>query len=171
MINNYISHKHKSYKLISFTLIEVIMTILILSIISVYTIPRLANIDNFKISIFLRQVYSSLMYAQEIAMGSGCHVSVNINSNNLELKLRNNCQNGDFSRNIQDPFYKKDYYIQNVPNNVYLTTNNFPIYFDHNGQIRLISTNNIAIASLTITANNLQEIIYINGENGLISKQ
>ncbi len=143
-------------------------TILILGIISIYSIPRLMNVSSFKTSIFLKQLSNSLIYAQDIAMGSGCHIEINIASNSLTLKLRNNCKNGDFTRDIQDPFYKNTYYIQNAPNNTTLSTNNFPIYFDHNGQARLISTNNITNANLTITGNNLQETIYIYGENGSI---
>jgi hypothetical protein len=126
------------------------------------------NISSFKTSIFFKQLSNSLIYAQDMAIGSGCHVKINITSSSLTLKSRDNCKSGDFNRDIQDPFYKKNNYIQNAPNNTNLSTNNFPIYFDHNGQARLISTNNITNANLTITGNNLQETIYIYGENGSI---
>lgn len=169
MVNNYSLHYYKPYKSISFTLIEITMTILIVSIITTYAITRLADLNGFKTVLFFKQVHSSLTYAQDMAMSSGCHIAINVTLNSLELKLRNSCQSGDFLLNIQDPFYRKDYYIQNAPNNVNLATNNFPIYFDHNGQARLTSTNNVINANLTITGKNLQETIYINGENGSIN--
>ena len=149
---------------------EITTTILIIGIISIYAVPRLMNISSFKTSIFLKQLSNSIIYAQDMAIGSGCHVEINITSNSLTLKLRNNCKSGDFTRDIQDPFYKKNNYIQNTPNNTNLSTNNFPIYFDHNGQARLISTNNIVNANLTITGENLQKTIYIYGENGSIEQ-
>lgn len=159
---------YKTYKATSFTLIEIVMSILILSILSVYSIPRLMNFHTFKASIFFKQIYNSILYAQEKAIGSGCHVEINVTPYSLTLKLRSNCRTGEFSADIQDPFYRKSYYMQNTPNDTTLSNNNFPIYFDHNGQARLTSTDVISTASVTINGPDLQETIYINGDNGSV---
>jgi hypothetical protein len=49
-----------------------------------------------------------------------------------------------------------------------MTYTNFPLYFDQNGQGKLVSNNNITNATLTVTGGGINTITNIKGAQGQI---
>ncbi len=71
-----------------FTLIELVMIILVLSILAVYVAPKF-DITIFRNSNFLLQAKSSIRYAQKQAVASGCNVELNINASGCNVEWSN----------------------------------------------------------------------------------
>lgn len=66
------------------SLIELIIVIVLVSILSVYAIPKL-NIDNFRETGFSQQAKATIRYAQKLALVTGCDVSVSITAAGCNL--------------------------------------------------------------------------------------
>ncbi len=71
-----------------FTLIELVMTLLLIGILAVYAAPKL-DISFFRNTNFFLQAISSIRYAQKQAIASGCHVEVNINASACNVAWSN----------------------------------------------------------------------------------
>ena len=71
-----------------FSLVELIVVIMILSILAVYAIPRL-NLDFFRETGFIQQAEASIRYAQKMAIASGCEVDVSITAAACNLNWNN----------------------------------------------------------------------------------
>lgn len=67
-----------------FTLIELVITLLVVGILAAIAIPRL-DITGFRERGFVQQSLAAVRYAQKQAIGSGCHVEVNITSAGCNL--------------------------------------------------------------------------------------
>lgn len=72
-------HKHDG-----FTLVELIVVILLVSILSVFVAPKL-NLLGFRESGFVQQAKSMIRLGQKLAITTGCNVDVFIDSNNCTL--------------------------------------------------------------------------------------
>jgi len=68
-----------------FTLVELIMTVVIVGILAVFAVPRFFDADVFKSRGFADQVQASLRYAQKIAIAQHRFVCVTIAGNSLSL--------------------------------------------------------------------------------------
>ena len=62
-----------------FTLFELIVVLLIVSILAAFVAPKI-NLATFKQTGFYQQAFSAIRYAQKQAIASGCTVNVTINS-------------------------------------------------------------------------------------------
>ena len=157
------------YKQYGFTLIELILTIVLTVILAGHTLPKLFNYNTFKQILFTKGTYSTLYYAQSLAIGSGCHVAVNAKTSSISLRLRNNCTTGSFVTVVQDPSNISKTYLKQVPKGISLYYTNFQIYFDQNGQARSIYNNNTVTATITISDRNTNNTITIEGSKGAIN--
>lgn len=70
-----------------FTLVELIMTMVIVGIISVVAIPRLFGADVFKSRGFADQVQASLRYAQKVAIAQHRYVCAAFTTNSITLTI------------------------------------------------------------------------------------
>src|SRR3989338_2309849 len=68
-----------------FTLVELIMTMVIVGILAVFAAPRFFGADIFKSRGFADQIQASLRYAQKIAIAQRRNVCVTIAGNSLSL--------------------------------------------------------------------------------------
>lgn len=68
-----------------FTLIELIVVILLISILAAFMIPKL-ELDAFRETGFVQQATAALRYGQKQAIGSGCEVNVSIASSGCTLQ-------------------------------------------------------------------------------------
>jgi len=71
-----------------FTLIELVMTLLLIGILAVYAAPKL-DISFFRNTNFFLQAISSIRFAQKQAIASGCHVEINIALSNCSVSWSN----------------------------------------------------------------------------------
>lgn len=72
------------YKISGFTLMELIVVIVLLGILAAFAYPRL-NILGYQQAGFLQQSLAAIRYAQQQAIGSGCHVQVSIQTTGCNL--------------------------------------------------------------------------------------
>lgn len=155
-------------KIFALSLIELILSILLTALIAYNVVPRFFNAVIFRQNLFVQNATSSLLYAQNLAMGSGCHISVTLTTTTMTLNLRSGCTTGTFTNTVQDPSNIANSFVKTVPTGVTLTNTNFPLYFDQNGQGRLVSTNNTTNATLNVTGSGLTTTINIKGNTGQI---
>jgi MSHA pilin protein MshC len=69
-----------------FTLVELVMTIVILGILSATALPKFFSISAFQERGLSDDTLSAIRYAQKLAVASGCNVQVVISANQFALK-------------------------------------------------------------------------------------
>lgn len=87
-----------------FTLIELIVVLLVLSILAAFALPRMFRFNTFQVRAAYDETAGALRYAQKLAVASGCDVQVVINSSGYHLQQRSGaiavgaaCPTGSFS--------------------------------------------------------------------------
>ncbi len=149
----------------AFTIIDLIFTITIVGVIGINVVPRFLQASAFNQKVFVQQVINALAYAQNLAIGTGCHIAVNTTYTNITFNLRQNCTAGAFNLSVFDPENINNAFVVTAPYNISITTINFPIYFDTNGLVNSIVTGAATNAILNINS----QTISIIGNTGLIS--
>ena len=71
-----------------FSLVELVVVIVLVSILAVYAIPRL-DLDIFRESGYAQQAAAAIRYAQKQAIASGCEIDVAITAAGCNLKWNN----------------------------------------------------------------------------------
>jgi prepilin-type N-terminal cleavage/methylation domain-containing protein len=155
-----------NYKANAFSLIELIFAIALIAIIGVSAVSRFLRSDQFKQTLFVKQVISSLSYIQNLAISSGCHISVNASYSSISFNLRQNCTTGIFNQSVFDPKNMNNLFVLNAPSNIAIAFTNFPVYFDTDGLARRVSNSSIVDAMLNINGN----VIVITGNTGFIGQ-
>ena len=69
-----------------FTLIELVMTILVLSILASSALPRFFDLSGYQQRGFFDDTLNAVRYAQKLAVATGCNVQFSISSNQYTLK-------------------------------------------------------------------------------------
>lgn len=136
-------------------MIELVLILVIIGILSAYAIPRFFNPTAFNERFYYDSVKSLLRSAQKMSIASGCHTQVNATTNNIHATQRASCTTGGFTISIQ---------AITVSDDIALTTNNFPIYFNSLGQA--INSTNDVVTDGSININS--RTITIVGNTGLI---
>ncbi len=121
-----------------FTLIEMVMTLVIISILSVTALPRFFSTLTFQKSVYSAEILNTLRYARKLAVASGSHIQVTLTPTSIILQRRiegPNCTTGTGFFPISDPADRSGTYVKQAPGAVSLTfTGNWPLYFDALGQ-------------------------------------
>jgi len=137
-----------------FTLIELVLVLVIVSILSVTAIPRFFDALNFSARNFYDETLNSFRYAQKIAIVMGCDVQVATTANSVKLLLRSNCRAGNFTLPLQDPGSGQPF-IKIAPSNVTITSVDMPIYFDRVGRAHKnagqLTNSSLVLAGKTIS--------------------
>lgn len=71
-----------------FTLVELVITMLILGIVSVYVAPKFFSLNDYRERTAYDEVAGAVRYAQKFAVASGCDVQVHIAGNSYALQQR-----------------------------------------------------------------------------------
>lgn len=94
-----------------FTIIELTMVIVIISIIGAVAMPRFQDNNDFKARQFTDNTISALRYAQKLAIAAGCHVQISFTTTGYTLKQRSgNCTDtgNSFDVDVVDPTFSPD---------------------------------------------------------------
>ena len=93
-----------SYK--GFTLVELVLVILLLSIISAIAIPKFFSTNDYQVRAAYDETVNAVRYAQKLAVASGCDVQVQLTTSGYALQQRaSSCNSGDFVNiSAQHPF-------------------------------------------------------------------
>jgi MSHA pilin protein MshC len=94
-----------------FTLVESVMTLVILGIISAVALPKFFQLSSYQERVFFDDTLAAIRYAQKLAVATGCNVQVNIAGNAFYLKQpgaldRSRCASttaADFTRDVAHP--------------------------------------------------------------------
>lgn len=136
-----------------FTLIELVITIVILGIISATAAPKFFNYTLYQQKLFFDDTLNAIRYAQKLAVVTACNVNVTISNNQFTLLRpadRTHCTSttsSDFTLNVTRPGSGESVY-QGSLSGVSLTSSS--IFFTAKGT---------ASANLTLLVGNQQIII------------
>ncbi len=99
-----------------FTLIELVTTLLLLSIIGVVAFARLGSFGNIEPRAFYQDTVTALQYAQKLAVGTGCNVQARLTSSQYSLTQRDtDCSTGGYNLNVVTPANRAAIYSANAP--------------------------------------------------------
>lgn len=140
-----------------FTLVELIMTLVIIGILAAVVGPRFFDRKVFDERLFFEESVSAVRYAQKLAVASGCLTQVSLGAGGYHLRRAANCTSGAFSAEVQGPDGQTPFANTEVPTGVSVSATNFPVAFDSLGRPS-------SAASATIGAFNLSVI----PETGLV---
>ena len=134
-----------------FSLVELVAIIVLIAILAVVAYPRMGSQANFSGATFRQELLSAALYAQNLAIASGCEVqfSVDVTADSYQLLERsggNNtrCGSGAFATAVFNPAQGSASYNGNAPTGVDITAGT-SLYFDSLG-----ASNNTAAEGITL---------------------
>ncbi len=86
-----------------FSLFELIIVIVLLSILSVYSLSRLFDREDFAARGFFDDTVNAVRFAQKLAISTGCEVRVAINASDYQLLQSSTCSASDFVNPVANP--------------------------------------------------------------------
>lgn len=149
---NHQRHVVCGFAMRGFTLIELIMTMVIIGILAVYAAPRFLDSSVFQSRGFSDQVQASLSYAQKVAIAQNRNVCIDIASNTLTLSLV--CGGGALPS-----LSGGSGYVIKAPNGIAVTTTRFT--FDAIGRPSTAQ-------SIAVTGSGMTTTIIVEAETGYV---
>ncbi|WIX01622.1 type II secretion system protein [Pseudomonas sp. AR5] len=140
-----------------FTLVELIMTLVIIGILAAVVGPRFFDRKVFDERLFFEETVSAVRYAQKLALASGCLTQVSLGAGGYRLRRAANCTSGGFSAEVQGPDGQTPFANTEVPAGVSVSTTNFPVVFDSLGRPSGAASATIGAFTFSVT-----------GETGLV---
>ena len=113
-----------------FTLVELIMTLVIIGVLAAVVGPRFFDRKVFDERLFFEETVSAVRYAQKLALASGCLTQVNLDAGGYRLRRAANCASGDYIAEVQGPDGQTPFANTEVPAGVSVSATNFPVVFD-----------------------------------------
>jgi len=86
-----------------FTLVELILVIVLLSILSAVALPRFFGRSDFDERVFFDDTLNAIRYAQKVAVATGCQTQVVILGNSYTLLREDNCNGTSPTFSNKDP--------------------------------------------------------------------
>lgn len=112
-----------------FTLVEMIVTLIIIALIAAVSGPVFFNINTFRESGFYDETVSALRYAQKYAVASHCTVRVQTTATGFTLfrpAAVGNCNTpGSYTTPLTDPSGNATTFTRTAPNGITLTAADF----------------------------------------------
>jgi MSHA pilin protein MshC len=108
-----------------FTLVELIMTIMIVGILAAVSGPLFFNVQTFQERGFFDETLSAMRYAQKYAVASHCTVRVTFGANGFALDrpaAAAACTSGPFGTPLEDPSGNAATFTRTAPSGITLTT-------------------------------------------------
>lgn len=115
-----------------FTLVELVVVLVLLSVLGAVGMPRFFNQQTFIEWGFTDEVTAALRYAHKLAIASGCDTAVIMASGSYELKQRATCDGGNFTQAVLLPGGSSSGYTGIVPSGI--TLSGIDLYFDASGR-------------------------------------
>ncbi len=135
-----------------FTLVELIMTLVIVGILAAVVGPRFFDRKVFDERLFFEETVSAVRYAQKLALASGCLTQVSLGAGGYRLRRAANCTSGGFSAEVQGPDGQTPFANTEVPAGVSVSTTNFPVVFDSLGRPSGAASATIGAFTFSVTA-------------------
>lgn len=117
-----------------FTLIELVVTMVLIGIMAAVALPRFFDATAFHSRGFYDEVIQAARYGQKFAVASGCDVELSISGGSFALHQRaDSCTSGAFTRAVPHPA-GSDAFAGSAPSGVTLTATKSSIVFDSLGR-------------------------------------
>lgn len=154
-----------------FTLIELIMVMVIITVLSVSVMPRFFDNSTYLYRTFYNQSLSAAQYAKTMAVGSGCAVRFTIDSSGFNLKGDNNCLNLSSPSYTADVWYPGEgqwsYVSSALPSGMSVSPASAVIDFTADG--RAFSGGSLLTTqSITLSTSEITRVISIDGETAYV---
>ncbi|MFG3452624.1 type II secretion system protein [Stutzerimonas stutzeri] len=135
-----------------FTIVELVMTIVIMGILAAVVGPRFFDRKVFDERLFFEETVSAVRYAQKLALASGCLTQVNLDAGGYRLRRAANCVSGAYSAEVQGPDGQIPFANAEVPAGVPVSATNFPVVFDSLGRPSSAASATIGAFTFSVTA-------------------
>ncbi|PHS68900.1 MAG: hypothetical protein COB23_08290 [Methylophaga sp.] len=99
-VKNGAENQYYSRHQIGFTLIELILVIVILSILSATALPRFFSNQGFNERALFDDTLNAIRYAQKLAVATGCQTRFSVNENSYSVLREDTCGSGLFAGNL-----------------------------------------------------------------------
>jgi MSHA pilin protein MshC len=152
-------HRHRG-----FTLVEMIVTLIIIALIAAVSGPVFFNVNTFRESGFYDETVSAVRYAQKYAVASGCTVRVQTTATGFTLyrpAAVANCNTlGSYTTPLTDPSGNATTFTRTAPSGVALSAADFAFTASGSASVS---------PSLVITVGSRQ--LTVIGETGFVQAQ
>ena len=162
-INSRISH--------GFTLVELVLTIVLLGIISFVALPKFFDQATFDERFYYDDLLAASRYASKLAIGSGCAVRLSISASGYALVQDSNCNfaSPNYNLNVLRPDDDVAYANSDVPDSLTISSTEATIIFWPNH--RVVDGAGAAITTATIQLSGEQtRQITIYGGSGYVQE-
>jgi len=150
-----------------FTLVELILTIVILGIFIAVGLPKFFNQNTFDERYFHDDLISAARYAQRLATGSGCAVRLSVVATGFSLVQDNNCDltSPSYTLSVPRPSDSEAFSNTDVPAS--LTLSDLEVYFLPEGGA--VDNVGVGVGNATITlTGEITRTINIVGATGYV---
>ncbi|MCI0919045.1 type II secretion system protein [Pseudomonas stutzeri] len=134
-----------------FTLVELVMTLVIIGILAAVVGPRFFDRKVFDERLFFEEAVSAVRYAQKLALASGCLIQVSLGAGGYQLRRAANCTSGAYSAEVQGPDGQVPF-ANTVPSGVAVSATQFPVVFDSLGRPSGAANATIGAFTFSVTA-------------------
>ncbi len=156
------SHKH-THQQVGFTLVELVITIVIMGILAAVAAPRFFERDAFDERGYYEDTLAALRYAQKLAVATGCQVQATITPVDYTLKQRATCTSGAFTNNVYNPGNPGNAYTKAAPSGLTLSPA-VTLTFNGLGQ----ASGGASVTTLTLTGTSDTRTITVVAETGFV---
>jgi MSHA pilin protein MshC len=80
-----------------YTLVELVMTLVLISVLAIAAVPRFFSSTGFKQQAFFQDTLNAARYAQKLAVSSGCQTQIQFSGNSYNIIREDSCGSGLFS--------------------------------------------------------------------------
>ncbi len=147
-----------------FTLVEMIVTLIIIALIAAISGPLFFNINTFRESGFYDETLSAIRYAQKYAVASGCTVRVQTTATGFTLyrpaAVANCSTPGSYTTPLTDPSGNATTFTRTAPSGVTLTAADFTFTSSGTASVTPSLVINVGSRQLTVI-----------GETGFVQAQ
>lgn len=134
-----------------FTLVELLMTMVIIGILAAVVGPRFFDRQVFDERLYYEEALAAVRYGQKLAVASGCLIQVNLGATGYSVQQAASCTSGAYTAAVQAPDGQTPY-ANAVPGGVTVTGSSFPVVFDSQGRPSAAASATIGSFSISVTA-------------------
>jgi MSHA pilin protein MshC len=98
-----LNSQNLSRRQFGFTLVELIMVIVLLSILSAVALPRFFARSGFDERVFFDDTLNAIRYAKEMAVATGCQTQFQSTTSGYQVFRNDSCSSGTFTTQIRHP--------------------------------------------------------------------
>lgn len=150
-----------------FSLIELVLTVVILGIIAIVSLPKFFNQNTFDERFFHDDLLSASRYAARLATASGCSVRLSVGGTGFQMDQDGNCNYiaPNFNTTVNRPDDNQAFANTAVPTGLTVVSSHSAIVFRPNH--RAVTSAGAAITTATIQLNGgVNRTITIYGDSG-----